>query len=312
MRDPFAAFKDPVRRPRAVVWTGLALIVAFAFYGVSMMATSTTWFCNNMCHNVHADNAKQYFAGSHSEVSCMACHYPPGLDPVRMALDRVDKLLDIYPTVTNTFEMPLNEHSRIALETPSEQCTQCHGPYREVSPAHGLLIDHEAHAQKKINCTVCHNRMAHPEKFDLTLPGNRKHEDFMTMRACFRCHSLENAPRNGFTAPGKCPTCHTPEFELRPASHTSTWTARSGGSSTHSGAAKDDSAAVGAARAEWEPIAKAFVDEEPGFIAQLIDVDTEQPLDLPPVATVSRCYTCHDEATFCEPCHARNRKGATP
>lgn len=321
MRNPFSAFKDPVRRPRAIVWSGVALVVFVLIYGASMAATSTTWFCNNMCHNVHADNAKQYFAGVHSEVSCIACHYPPNFDPARFALDRVDKLLDIYPTITGTFEMPLNKYSRIGLELPAAQCTQCHGPHRAVSPTRGLKIDHEAHSAKKINCTVCHNRVAHPEVFPLTLPGNAKHEDFMTMRACFRCHSQENTERNGFTAPGACPTCHTPGFKLEPASHTATPTAfahgatvwvgpasGSGAPSAHATAAKVDSAAVNAARTSWAPIAKAFVDEEPRIIMQFIDVDTEQPLDLPPVATVSECYSCHTQK-FCDDCHAKNGVG---
>jgi len=306
MRNPFAAFADPARRPRAIVWTGFALVIAFTIYGVSMTAPSTTRFCNNMCHNVHPDNAKPYFACSHSEVSCIACHYPPALDPVRMALDRVDKLLDIYPTVTNTFEMPLNKYSRIALETPSDQCTQCHGPHREVSPSHGRKIDHEVHAAQEINCTVCHNRMAHPEKFDLTLPGNEKHEDFMTMRGCFRCHVLSGKSPSEFTAPGTCPTCHKPEFELKPADHTAMWS-RAFGGGLHITAAKQEASAVTAAKAEWEPINAEFVDEEPGFIAQLIDVDTERPVDLPPLATIDRCNMCHDAATFCEPCHAKKR-----
>ncbi len=308
MRNLFSAFKDPVRRPRAIVWTGVGLVVFVLIYGASMAATSTTWFCNNMCHNVHADNAKQYFAGTHSEVSCIACHYPPSFDPARFALDRVDKLLDIYPTVTGTFEMPLNKYSRIGLEMPQSQCTQCHSSHRRVSPTKGLKIDHEVHSTREINCTVCHNRVAHPEVFPLTLPGNAKHEDFMTMRACFRCHSQDNTARNGYTAPGTCPTCHTPDFPLKPADHTAAWLTPVGGVSAHSKAAADDSAAVTAARTAWEPIAKAFVDEEPRIIMQLIDVDTEHPIDLPPVATVSRCGECHTQA-FCDDCHARNGVG---
>jgi Zn finger protein HypA/HybF involved in hydrogenase expression len=309
VRNPFSAFKDPMRRPRAIVWTGVVLVVFVLIYGASMAATSTTWFCNNMCHNVHADNAKQYFAGAHSEVSCIACHYPPSFDPARFALDRVDKLLDIYPTVTGTFEMPLNKYSRIGLEMPADQCTQCHSSNRRVSPTNGLKIDHAAHSAKKINCTICHNRVAHPEVFPLTLPGNAKHEDFMTMRACFRCHSQENTPRNGFTAPGTCPTCHTPDFKLEPASHTSSstvWVNIDGATmSGHAAAAKADSSSVTAARTAWAPIAKAFVDEEPRIIMQFIDVDTEQPLDLPPVSTVSECGTCHTQK-FCDDCHAKN------
>ena len=315
MRNPLQAFSDPTRRPRAIVWTGAVLIAAFGLYGASMAVTSTAWFCNEVCHNVHADNAKTYFAGSHSNISCVACNYTVALDPARFALDRVDKLLDIYPTISGTFKMPLNEYSRIGLELPPDQCTQCHGSHRAVSPTRGLKIDHAVHAAKEINCTVCHNRVAHPEIYTYALPGNKHHEDFMTMRACFRCHSLEDAARNGFTAPGACPICHTPTFALEPASHLATGTpwvvAAGGGVSAHTKAALADAKTVSAAKATWEPIAKVFVDEEPRIIMQLIDVDTERPLSLPPVSTVNECDMCHAGATFCDPCHARNKVTVT-
>jgi hypothetical protein len=316
VRNPLRAFTDPARRPRAIIWTGVALVLAFGLYGSSMVVTSTAWFCNDVCHNVHADNKRTFYAGAHSEISCIACHYPVSLDPARFALDRVDKLLDVYPTISGTFKMPLNEYSRMGLEMPSEQCTQCHGSNRVITPTRGLKIDHAAHSAKEINCTICHNRVAHPEVYAYTLPGNKHHEDFMTMRACFRCHSLDGTPRNGFTAPGACPVCHTPSFKLEPASHTATgtaWVGVAGGAmSAHATAAQADSKATAAAKAAWDPIEKAFVDEEPRIIMRLIDVDTEKPLELPPVATISECGTCHIAATFCGPCHARNKVTATP
>jgi Zn finger protein HypA/HybF involved in hydrogenase expression len=317
MRGPFSAFADPKRRPRAIVLTLMILIAALGLYAASMTVTSSTWFCNDVCHNVHADNKRQWQAGSHSEISCMACHYPVRLDPLRFALDRVDKLLDVYPTVTNTFEMPLNRYSRMALEMPSAQCTQCHSPQRQVTPTRGLIIDHEAHANRGINCTVCHNRVAHPQKFPLTIRGNAYAEDFMTMRACFRCHTQSGTgPSPAYKAPGACPTCHTAAFDLVPASHGTTsgaWTTPGAdGLSGHAKAAREDSAAVTAARADWAVANKGFIDEEPRIIMQIIDVDTEKPIDLPPAATVGSCDTCHVSATFCDPCHARNKVTVTP
>ena len=221
MLDPLAAFRDPVRRPRAIILLGTTLLVIFALYGVSMMLTSTQWFCNDACHNVHADNEKTFYAGSHSQVSCMACHYRPNMDPARFAIDRIDKLLDVYPTIAGTFEMPLNEHSRLALRTADAHCTQCHGRNRDVTPSPGMLIDHEAHRARGVACTICHNRIAHNEDFELQLKDpktgepNKKHAVFTSMTACFRCHGLET----GSPAPGECAACHTPGFELKPPSH---------------------------------------------------------------------------------------------
>jgi hypothetical protein len=317
VRNPFAAFADPKSRPHAIVFTLMILIGVLAVYGTAMVVTSSTWFCNDVCHNVHADNARQWAAGSHSEVSCIACHYPTGLDPVRFALDRVDKLLDIYPAVSNTFEMPLNRYSRIGLELPSDQCTQCHGSHRQVTPALGVLIDHDAHARHGINCTVCHNRVAHPQTLPLTIRDNAYAEDFMTMRACFRCHTLTGSgPSPAYTGRGACATCHTADFGLTPASHGTTsgaWTTPGpDGLSGHAKAARDDSASVTSARSDWAKASAGFTDEEPRVIMRLIDVDTEKPIDLPPASTVATCDMCHVRATFCDPCHARNKVIVAP
>ena len=52
-------------------------------------------------------------------------------------------------------------------------------------------------------CTMCHNRIAHNEDFTLTLkdPGtgepNRKHEEFMSMTACFLPKPVTGVNGNG-------------------------------------------------------------------------------------------------------------------
>jgi len=309
VRNPFRVFIDPARRPRAIVWLGVALVATFALYGASMVATSSIWFCNDACHNVHADNKPTYFAGSHSEVSCMACHYPPSMDPAKFAFDRVDKLLDLYPTVAGTFEMPLNEYSHIALKTPSRYCTQCHAmKQRVMTPTTGRIIDHEVHEKAGITCAVCHNRVAHPETREYILPGNKHHEDFMTMRACFRCHTQTDTAPSEFKAAGACSTCHAPSFDLTPEDHKTAgkaWLeAVGGGESLHAKAAEEDAEAVKEAQSEWAAAEEHFFAREPRVIMRFIDVDTEKPLRVPPVATISACDTCHERETFCEPCHA--------
>lgn len=312
MRNPFSAFRDPVRRPRAIIVLAAVAIVLLGLYGTAMTITSTRWFCNDACHNVHADNKNQYYASSHNNVSCMACHYPVQLDPVRFALDRVDKLLDIYPTITGTFELPLNKYSRIGLEMPSEQCLQCHAGGRDDSPGPGMKMDHKAHAEREINCTICHNRVAHRQTPKLTLKGNAYAEDFMTMRACFRCHVLSDpSPAPKYAASGACDTCHTAGFDLTPDDHTvanwvSTGTPVPGAAmSAHAAAAKADAAASGEAKAAWVKDERHFIDEDPRIIMQIIDVDTEKPVDLPPAASIGSCGMCHVKASFCDPCHTR-------
>lgn len=308
------AFTDPTRRPRTIILIATVVIAAATLYGASMMLTSTQWFCNDACHNVHADNKLQFYASAHSQISCMACHYPPNMHPVKFAFDRADKLLDVYPTFVGDFPMPLNEHSRIALKMTSDTCTQCHTPVRKITTSPGIIIDHEVHAKRGFNCTVCHNRTAHVLTTPLSLPNNRYPEDFMKMQACFRCHALgADSPAPAYSAPGTCTLCHKPNYEFRPKSHDASWmtTASAGATdsvSGHTKAAEEASRTAEESKAEWAKVREEFLSEQPRFLMRLIDVDTEEPIDLPPAASVNECTTCHDSATFCDPCHAQYGK----
>lgn len=306
MRNPFAAFKDPARRPRAIIWTGVIVIAFGALYAVSQMVTSTAWFCNDVCHNVHADNKTQYYTSSHAEVSCMACHYPVNMNPVSFVFDRVDKLLDIYPTIAGTFEMPVNAASHVALSTPDSQCTQCHNlANRVVTPRPGLLIDHAVHTESGVVCAACHNRVAHPEEgHEFTLPGNGPKADFMTMTACYRCHTLTGESVSEFKAPGQCSACHPGGFDLVPPSHdVAGWYALRGDSAGHASAAREETSKTAEALHEWAAHEEEFFGREARPLVRLAGVDESIKTKVPPPATINECYTCHIRAEFCDACH---------
>lgn len=214
-RISLAAFREPARRPRAIIWAVTAVLVFAAFMIVVLGATSTYWFCAQGCHKVQDDTIIAYDASSHAEISCMACHMPVNADPITFLLHKAEALGELYLTVTNTYELPLNPVSALAEEMEPTQCTQCHGDNRTITPSTGILIDHAIHTENDVSCTMCHNRVAHPENFELTLPGNSKHEDFMQMEACFRCHGFETDSK----APGACGKCHPAGFELKPENH---------------------------------------------------------------------------------------------
>ncbi|GAB4276332.1 MAG: hypothetical protein Kow0056_06650 [Coriobacteriia bacterium] len=278
-RITLSVFKDPERRPRAMVWTGVAVVALVAVTIAALGVTSTYWFCANGCHKVQDDTIIAYDSSAHSEVSCMACHMPVGAGPVTFLLHKVEALGEAYLTVTDTYELPLNEGSHLALSEhmPSEQCTQCHSTNREITPGPGIKIDHQIHAQNDVACTWCHNRVAHPENFELTLPGNEKHEDFMEMTACFRCHGQDPLAK----APGACDKCHPADFPLKPESHeVAGFYQQYGDSRGHAEMAKEEASRV--ARFEAEA-------HEAG--------------ELPPVESVNYCSTCHSLEEFCSGCH---------
>jgi nitrate/TMAO reductase-like tetraheme cytochrome c subunit len=324
-----AGFKDPARRPRYIIWTGVALLILAAVLIVALGVTSTRWFCAEGCHKVQDDSIIAYQRSSHNNVSCMACHMPVNADPITFVLHKAEALGELYLTVTDNFELPLNAESHVSLTMTSEQCTQCHNlSTRVITPTEGIKIDHEAHSEINAACTVCHNRVAHREDFELTgkdpkTGTTRKHVNFMSMTSCFRCHGLEK----GAAAPGACQKCHTPGFKLKPKSHDDKEFYPGG----HAEMAKElkaeaeEAAAEGAegeAEAEKEqslltpekayasgggsgkePVAKKDV---PQVIAAQRQTGADDHAnigeELPKVETIFECTTCHAD-TFCNNCH---------
>ncbi len=294
------------KRKRIIIWVLTATILFAGIYIASNMATSTRWFCNDVCHVVHHDNARAYYNGSHSEISCIACHYPVNMNPVSFALDRVDKLLDIMPTIDGTFPMPLNEYSHNAFITEDEQCTQCHSlETRKITPSPGILIDHDIHTENEINCATCHNRVAHPEDgIEMELPGNAKKADFMTMTACFRCHTLTGESPSEYLAPGECDKCHTPDFDLVPPSHDAQgWYTERGDSRGHAQAARTEMSRTAEAQAKWDEASEEFYAREPRPLVRLAGIEDKVLVVVPPPSTINECFTCHVQEDFCDACH---------
>ncbi len=292
--NPIRAFKDPSTRPRAIVWSGVALIVFFVIWAVAIDGTSTYWFCTQPCHIVHDDNTLAYNESSHTNVACVACHEPVNASGLTMTIKKIEVAPDAITTIMRTFELPMNHDNHVALEMPAEQCTQCHNlKTRSVTPSSGIIIDHTIHAENGIQCTKCHNRVAHPEEnITLILEGDQKHENWLTMDACFRCHS--QAP--DAVAPGTCSACHPAKFDLVPSSHdASSWYTLYGESGGHAKAAKEESAAIA------ENV--KFYEERPPSEAAHGEVEGEEPTGaLKPARQVNSCYTCH-KPSFCDGCH---------
>ena len=85
-----SGFKGPVRRPRYIIWTGVAVLVLAAVMIVALGVTSTFWFCSEGCHKVQDDTIIAYERSAHSKLSCMACHMPAGANPVVFILHKAE------------------------------------------------------------------------------------------------------------------------------------------------------------------------------------------------------------------------------
>jgi hypothetical protein len=300
-RISFAGFTDPVRRPRYLIWTSVLVITLAVVMVAALSITSTRWFCSEACHKVQDDTITAYNHSPHSEISCMACHMPANANPVIFVLHKAEALGELYLTVRDDFELPLNGESEYALEMKSTQCTQCHDvTKRVVTPSAGIIIKHDPHTEAEVACAVCHNRVAHVEDFELELRDpntgerNRKHEDFMKMTACFRCHSQGETPKGGIKAPGRCDACHTAGFQLKPPSHLQPGFFPKG----HAKLGQAEFKRAEALAAEFEG------GEGENTEGEKAESGKEEPVGmrLVKVETINECQTCHKE-TFCVDCH---------
>jgi nitrate/TMAO reductase-like tetraheme cytochrome c subunit len=275
-------------RGSLVLLPAIALLVVIVLLAVGLVATSSAGFCTRSCHSVHGDDVAAFEQSAHQRASCVTCHVDADAGaPGRLAY-RLGKLGDYAPMLFGGVDQPVNEMSDVALSMPSAQCTQCHVmDKRRVTPSVGIVIDHAAHEAAGIGCTACHNRVAHPETaITLEIEGNAPKQDFMSMTACYRCHSLGDAWASEYRASGECGICHTEGFDLVPPSHDAAdWYTERGESAGH--------AAAFAAALERAAAAQAS-----GSVAD----DGKALVRIPPVAAVNECYTCH-LAAFCTNCH---------
>jgi len=281
-----AGFKDPVRRPRYIIWTGVVVLVLAAVVVVALAVTSSRLFCAQVCHAVQDDSIFAYEASSHSEISCLACHMPVNADPVTFLIHKAEAgISGGINTVGKRFTLPLNPGSKLSLEEklmPERQCTQCHSANREVTPSRGIIIDHKVHSEKGVWCTVCHNRVAHdeeaapPTQVDPKGNKNKPHPNFMKMDGCFRCHDLEGKKE----APGACAACHPADFTLKPANHL-----------------KEEFFPKGHAELAREH------EEELKELEHEAEILIEEGLEKKLVTPVDYCSTCHIKAKFCDACH---------
>lgn len=165
------------------------------------------------CH-VMQPSVKSYEESRHKKIACFSCHFRNSnfiLDKYRgLSLYRC-----FYSYLLGNYEKPLNTKGDLSESFENQTCFQCHSSIKSKTPTLWLIIDHQKHTDKKIKCTRCHNRTAHPieetireiiklrisDRFDLT--------DRTAMESCMQCHT--GTPGQ---PPSNCEACHPQEFKL--------------------------------------------------------------------------------------------------
>ncbi|MCL2882088.1 MAG: hypothetical protein FWF45_04255 [Coriobacteriia bacterium] len=311
---PIEAFRNPVTRPRAIIWAGVVLVVLLVFVTVAIAATSSYWFCAEGCHKVQDDAVAAYDRGTHNQVSCLACHLPANANPIIFLYHKVHSAIGELPlTFANTFEVPLNPLSKVSLsseEFPDTQCTQCHDMQtRPVTSSSGIIFDHSTHSEMKIRCTFCHNRVGHNED-GLALKGVQpktgekayQHPNYLTMDGCFRCHSLDKDA----VASGQCNVCHTQTdiATLKPSDHTANFQQTHGKLFIEQVMKVNETEKETGQQAPTPASVQKDLDNLAAGKGTGSAASDNFAWPVAPIGTVNTCYTCHTKAD-CEACHVQ-------
>jgi nitrate/TMAO reductase-like tetraheme cytochrome c subunit len=190
----------------------LFFVVIFVILGFSgIKATSSSQFCST-CHEMKPEYYT-WKASTHSEVDCVSCHTDPALK--KLAKDKADGIVELYKNQTNTFTAPIH----MTKEIPNSACNKCHDmSKRQVTPSGDLIIPHDKHINKGIECVQCHSGVAHGKIADRKMTFQADYDKWNQevgtsamadtkftspdMDTCMECHKA----RNVSTA---CKTCHT-------------------------------------------------------------------------------------------------------
>ena len=203
------------------------LLVIFGFYWTGRPFATDPSLCGQLCHATYAEY-QSWSRSSHSEVPCHLCH----LDTPTQKL--VNPIARFVKSQLDTYDKPLNADSVFSQKhIGKERCLRCHAENaprmiaKSVPRPEGPM--HEAHLAMDMDCTVCHNRIAHrgAEEYEpiRSWKPDFEYKDFLTMReGCWRCHSLDGRWRDkktlelvaGKKPPTECRTCHEAAWTLKP------------------------------------------------------------------------------------------------
>jgi nitrate/TMAO reductase-like tetraheme cytochrome c subunit len=191
---------------RRFLYPLLALLGAWLFLMVIMAAaaawyTSRPQFCNS-CH-IMEPYYKSWQQSSHKDVTCIECHFPPGLGgKVR---GKVLGLVQLLKYVT------ASAGPRPAAEIPDASCLRsgCHETrlLSGLVDFHGIPFDHTPHLQegrrgKTLRCTSCHSQIVQGQHMTVTTT------------TCFLCHFKDQPFNEKLSACTHCHQIPQKEFDL--------------------------------------------------------------------------------------------------
>ncbi len=179
----------------AILLGGAAALLLVVLFGM-LEVTSTPTFCSS-CHYMqpYIDAWEQ---SSHSEVTCIKCHFPPGL------VSKLEGKFTAIAMVAN-YMTGVYKRGKPHADIPDESCLRS-GCHEKQLLSDSLLYQdkikfaHQPHLTelrrgKQLRCTSCHSQIVQGEHIKVT------------KSTCFLCHFKEPLDELKINT---CTTCHTP------------------------------------------------------------------------------------------------------
>ncbi len=191
-----------------ILVSGLLLAVLLGTAG-AIKVTMSPQFCAK-CH-VMAPEYATWKASSHLQIACTKCHIKPGLG--NLIVHKISAVKELYLYATGTYDRPI----RMSHKLEDEICTECHSTNREFTPSGDLIIPHDKHAAKKVQCVDCHSGVAHGNIVARRLTEDGNYEAWTDevgqkqmvkdyaepkMNTCLECHVKRKVTQ-------ACEACHT-------------------------------------------------------------------------------------------------------
>ncbi len=197
-----ARFTEKLRRlkPRKKTLIGVAIGAStlLLFLVLSAEYTSRPAFCTT-CHYMEP-YYQSWQLSTHQEVTCVKCHFPPGVEgTIRGKMAGLVQLVN-YMGRSYTRRKPWAE-----IEDASCLQSGCHETrlLEGKVPFQGVVFDHKAHLGelrkgKQLRCTSCHSQVVQGEHI------------LVTETTCFLCHMKQDGDVNlvAETPLSDCKTCH--------------------------------------------------------------------------------------------------------
>jgi hypothetical protein len=172
----------------------IAVVLALAVLPVA--AKGTVSYCTS-CKSMKSAEAT-WAAGPHKDVTCIACHIPPGtVSNARWRLREARNIWADYlsmPAGTDRGSQPTNAN-----------CLQCHPLSKIPNESNGVRMNHAQHLRLRgLLCADCHDSVSHVK------PGTRVG---VSMTTCAMCHNQQGAPNQcDFCHVAPPPSQHAPNF----------------------------------------------------------------------------------------------------